>query len=1134
MASHSFHAVGGRVPLGDGASRANVQPSDRKTPSRPIRVSKSSSITPNESVIHHNASDLRHSMVSPKHKRISAVVEDQDEGSKRNSAVSSTSTNASGGARRRKTHIGPWQLGQTIGKGGTSRVRKVRHVVTGEPAVAKIIPKAVADKNRSLSLANLVKCAELGDPSLASTKVIPFGLEREIVIMKLLTHRNIVRLFDVWENRNELYLIMEYVEGGDLFEYVAQQHRLDEREAVYLFRQIIAALLYCHRIRIHHRDLKPENILLDLNTLEVKLVDFGMAALQPQGGLLTTPCGSPHYAAPEVIAIKAYDGSKADVWSCGVILFVLLTGYPPFNFPPDPHNKMSEDKKLKSLFQTICRAEYKLPSSLSVEARDLISRIFVAEPGNRISIEQMWHHPLLHKYDVEFDLTGTTLEASIGPGPTIENWKQLTIKSIDREIFRNLRTLWHSQKEDVLVQRLLSEEPNQEKYFYSALLKYREENLENMVYAPGVVECSASDYQHAKPATSWDKVPSITISKTSHLRSKSQYSVLNNEHLYSRHSFFENPSEASYDPFRSSREPIVSGGNEYMNVTVHRGTSNGSKRLKPQLSTSRQPSSLRIEAIRRSSRRGSGLSITSRSTRLSASHRSSMSRSSIHSGKWHDSPQIIVSRPTSLHKRPVKFSHLHKTSTTNAPVGKTLLNSAAITPDKRRNGVPARYRAGGNLPTPKAQPPPAQKGQSQKCSNQVEPTPRTRKMKDIEQEARKVSTELEKVCEEAFYRSSISSSIQSSSILDKPSPFSDTPPSSVSQPSERTKLKTHLLDMADFANRPLPPIPASKGSPLANTETPRTYTARELVELRERLAKTYAEKGVSSEKAFNDLLTQLDNLLPLDSRKSIESSGSQSGTHPQPDGYSPLQVIPEEGRFANSDQGISSYERYTHQTPRVGHNRAMDQGNGHTIRDVPASSPPSPPSPCPVAPLNIRKRSDKCAAIPNSKPVGKSMNASIEIYDEGLSYSSATTSSGPVDNPLTTVTDKSRLTPTPPNSKRPSWWKRDDVKHPNVKTTKTGPGNLYPDHRTAEQGEAASWPSQTTPVERSRLRERGVEPPLDNSHLLNVRLGYHITEPSPEKRGFFAFFRKKVEHVYKLKGTSILSCCAGRMNWEPF
>jgi serine/threonine-protein kinase HSL1, negative regulator of Swe1 kinase len=253
---------------------------------------------------------------------------------------------------------------------------------------------------------------------------------------------------------------MEYVEGGELFEYISQQRRLEEREAVYLFRQIIAALLYCDRLSIHHRDLKPENILLDPKTYELKIVDFGMAALQPRGNFLTTPCGSPHYAAPEVIQVKPYDGTKADIWSCGVILYLMLTGTPPFNYPPDPHDKLNDDRKLRGLFQTICRADYKMPGCMSKEARDLIQRIFVISPENRLNIDQVWNHPLMHKYDRDFGFTAEArkIENWIGPGPRIEHWEKLSVRRIDREIFRNLRTLWHSVKEDVIVQKLLSPE----------------------------------------------------------------------------------------------------------------------------------------------------------------------------------------------------------------------------------------------------------------------------------------------------------------------------------------------------------------------------------------------------------------------------------------------------------------------------------------------------------------------------------------------------------------------------------------------------------------------------------------------------------------------------------------------------
>jgi serine/threonine-protein kinase HSL1 (negative regulator of Swe1 kinase) len=255
------------------------------------------------------------------------------------------------------------------------------------------------------------------------------------------------------------YLIMEHVAGGELFEYVAHQRRLDEDLCVFLFRQIVAALLYCHRLQIHHRDLKPENILLEQKTMTVKLVDFGMAALQPTGNYLTTPCGSPHYAAPELLSSKSYDGGQADVWSCGVVLFVMLTGYPPFNFPADPYNYMSEGRKLKALFRAINQADYRLPSALSDEAKDLLSRIFIPEPVKRITMKEIWQHPFIHKYNTLFKFDRLQgMDTLIGPHPRIEEWTRLIPSTIDPELFRNLRTLWHSEKEGALVTRLCNDE----------------------------------------------------------------------------------------------------------------------------------------------------------------------------------------------------------------------------------------------------------------------------------------------------------------------------------------------------------------------------------------------------------------------------------------------------------------------------------------------------------------------------------------------------------------------------------------------------------------------------------------------------------------------------------------------------
>jgi serine/threonine-protein kinase HSL1 (negative regulator of Swe1 kinase) len=246
---------------------------------------------------------------------------------------------------------------------------------------------------------------------------------------------------------------MEYIEGGELFKYVHEQNGIIEIHVVHIFRQIIAALMYCHRINIHHRDLKPENILLDRTNMNVKLVDFGMAALQPTGKKLTTPCGSPHYAAPEVIRTTSYDGAKADVWSCGVILFVLLTAQPPFDYS-------GEDRDLKHLFRDIQMAKYVMPDGISPEAKDLIRRILVADPKQRIGLDDIWHHPFLRKYQRELNFVGenATQDRWTGPLPAISEWCALERGTVDREILRYLRTLWHSEKEEVLVRRLLSKE----------------------------------------------------------------------------------------------------------------------------------------------------------------------------------------------------------------------------------------------------------------------------------------------------------------------------------------------------------------------------------------------------------------------------------------------------------------------------------------------------------------------------------------------------------------------------------------------------------------------------------------------------------------------------------------------------
>lgn len=162
------------------------------------------------------------------------------------------------------------------------------------------------------------------------------------------------------ENNDYLYLIMEYCSGGELFQHIVKNRRLQEEESCLIFNQILSGVEYIHKLGVVHRDLKPENLLLDHNN-NIKIVDFGLSNLYKEGEKLKTACGSPCYAAPEMIKGERYDGLGADLWSSGVILYAMVCGYLPF-----------EDQNTKKLYQKIIKAEYKLPDFLSDSCVDLI------------------------------------------------------------------------------------------------------------------------------------------------------------------------------------------------------------------------------------------------------------------------------------------------------------------------------------------------------------------------------------------------------------------------------------------------------------------------------------------------------------------------------------------------------------------------------------------------------------------------------------------------------------------------------------------------------------------------------------------------------------------------------------------
>ncbi|KAF7583056.1 Protein kinase domain family protein [Clavispora lusitaniae] len=341
--------------------------------------------------------------------------------------------------------IGPWKLGKTLGRGATGRVLLGVHSNTGQKAAVKVVSKSELNE-------------EYEKPEAGQ---LPYGIEREIIIMKLLTHPNVLRLYDVWETSKALYLVLEYVEGGELFDLLVERGPLHEREAVKYFRQIILGTAYCHALGICHRDLKPENLLLDA-ALNVKLADFGMAALESQGRLLETSCGSPHYAAPEIVSGLKYHGAASDVWSCGVILFALLTGRLPF-----------DDENIRNLLLKVQAGSFEMPSDLSSEAQDLLRRMLTVDPARRITTPDVLTHPLLAKYPIPDD---DLVSVRSLPHPQTAYKSLGSAKNIDQHILHNLSILWHARPEEDIVRCLLADGPNPEKTFYALLSRYRHQD----------------------------------------------------------------------------------------------------------------------------------------------------------------------------------------------------------------------------------------------------------------------------------------------------------------------------------------------------------------------------------------------------------------------------------------------------------------------------------------------------------------------------------------------------------------------------------------------------------------------------------------------------------------------------------
>ncbi|KAG5178631.1 CBL-interacting-like PK [Tribonema minus] len=259
--------------------------------------------------------------------------------------------------------VGKYEIGKTIGEGTFGKVKLAVNTETNEKVAIKVLDKSIIQKQN-----------------------MGAQVKREISIMKLVRHSYVVQLKEVLASSTRIFLVCELITGGELFDKIVEKQRFSEDEARFYFKQLVEGVDYCHSQGVCHRDLKPENILLDSNG-NVKISDFGLSNLYSGGDdealkLLHTTCGTPNYVAPEVLADRGYDGRMADVWSLGVILYVLLAGFLPFDEP-----------SMSNLFRKIQAADFSYPRWFSEDVRSLIDAILVPDPRQRLSIAQIRGHP---------------------------------------------------------------------------------------------------------------------------------------------------------------------------------------------------------------------------------------------------------------------------------------------------------------------------------------------------------------------------------------------------------------------------------------------------------------------------------------------------------------------------------------------------------------------------------------------------------------------------------------------------------------------------------------------------------------------------------------------------------------------
>ncbi|KAI0188009.1 hypothetical protein EV127DRAFT_343581 [Xylaria flabelliformis] len=778
----------------------------------------------------------------------------------------STSSGASGG--NRKTHIGPWQLGKTLGKGSAARVRLARHHATQDVVAVKILAKNMTQLTAAGSMAELDKWDRTRD-EFNSQRQIPLSIEREVAVLKLIDHPHIVKLHDIWENRAEIYLVLEYMDGGDMFSYINEYGPLPEFEMVGYLRQILSALEYVHSFNICHRDLKPENILMKSNGI-VKIADFGMAAIQQSPNhALRTSCGSPHYAAPELISRTRYQGDKVDIWSMGCLLYATLCRRLPFD---------DADGNVPRLLAKAKKGVYTVPDFLSREARDLIARMLTVDPVKRIPIRKIWQHPLIRKYH---DLDNLNDGSQVLRSRASDRSKPVPPEELDLQILRQLKSMWHTFSEKQIAMQLTNAQPNDQKLFYWLLLSYREKKLENydadLTYSP-------SDYHHLRPAN-WKKKITTAQFPSRYGRTPSRFTVISTVPTDGSIEEAGNVTDGgttivSYDPYKSSK--IL--GNTYAShakIIVHR---NGSIANNSNRSSSRQG---RSESFRSISTHSKQVRSGRRITAPAAMRASRQSLGSIQSGE-----SIPYTRPASRRKRGVNFSHIRMQSGVQRGVARAPASVAGDDPTNEYGYNPLTYSV-----------------EDSKLPKIGRSRAETQPMMNVSQtyqdgthwneEVREFSHSIARDCDDAFNSSLLDPEPYLDNTLDEAPDSTDVTPLSValaaptSTPSGRYNVRggDHPWD-----HRPLPPTPSTTASEVAtakklagerhhHSNTPE-HTDRSVSQLsgvaprRTTIAEEEVKRRVASAPIYSQYSTQWgrDKIpLPSINEKSREDTSSNAG-----------------------------------------------------------------------------------------------------------------------------------------------------------------------------------------------------------------------------------------------------------------